>query len=53
MQVRFTCMRDVNDNMLVSVKEFPTCNYIFTVATPFLCKHPEFKPSVSDSVCVA
>jgi hypothetical protein len=40
-------MRDVTDNIIVSVKEFPTCNYVFTVATPFLCKHPEFKPPVS------
>ncbi|GFH10890.1 predicted protein [Haematococcus lacustris] len=30
--------------MIISVKEFPTCNYIYTVATPFLCKHPRFKP---------
>lgn len=45
-QVRFTCMRDVSDNVIVSVKEFPTCNYVFTVATPFLCNHPEFKPQV-------
>mmetsp|Transcript_31818 Transcript_31818/g.70690 ORF Transcript_31818/g.70690 Transcript_31818/m.70690 type:complete len:390 (-) Transcript_31818:180-1349(-) len=42
-EVRFTCMRDIRDNTIVSVKEFPTCNYVFTVATPFLCNHPEFK----------
>jgi hypothetical protein len=44
-------MRDVTDNIIVSVKEFPTCNYVFTVATPFLCKHPEFKPPVGRLCC--
>ncbi|KAL6765469.1 hypothetical protein V8C86DRAFT_2459875 [Haematococcus lacustris] len=43
-EVRFTCLQDAHDNMIISVKEFPTCNYIYTVATPFLCKHPRFKP---------
>ncbi|KAJ9504962.1 hypothetical protein QJQ45_021453 [Haematococcus lacustris] len=43
-EVRFTCLLDAHDNMIISVKEFPTCNYIYTVATPFLCKHPRFKP---------
>eukprot|EP00983_Pelagomonas_calceolata_P108796 1159496-Pelagomonas_calceolata.AAC.1 len=43
-QVRFTCMKDVKDSIIFSVNEFPTCNYVFVVATPFLCKHPEFKP---------
>uniref|UniRef100_A0A7S3VMM3 MRH domain-containing protein n=1 Tax=Dunaliella tertiolecta TaxID=3047 RepID=A0A7S3VMM3_DUNTE len=54
-EVRFTCMKDVKDSIIFSVNEFPTCNYVFVVATPFLCKHPEFKPqpeAVSSIVCV-
>ncbi|GFR42283.1 hypothetical protein Agub_g3181 [Astrephomene gubernaculifera] len=43
-EVRFTCLPGTSDNAIVSVKEFPTCNYVFVVSTPFLCKHPEFKP---------
>lgn len=43
-EVRYTCMPHAKDNMLVLVKEFPTCNYIFVVATPFLCVHPRFQP---------
>ncbi|KAF5837447.1 hypothetical protein DUNSADRAFT_4363 [Dunaliella salina] len=53
-EVRFTCMKDVKDSIIFSVNEFPTCNYVFVVATPFLCKHPEFKPqpeAVSSIVC--
>lgn len=45
-QVRFMCMRDAADNIITAVKEFPTCHYVLTVATPFLCKAPEFKPPV-------
>ncbi len=41
------CVKDVRDNVILSVREFPTCNYIFTVSTTFLCKHPQFKPPVS------
>lgn len=33
---------------MVSVKEFPTCNYVVVVSTPFLCKHPAFLPTVSE-----
>ncbi|GAX79253.1 hypothetical protein CEUSTIGMA_g6693.t1 [Chlamydomonas eustigma] len=43
-EVRFTCIPQHSDNVLVLVKEFPTCHYIFVVATPFLCTHPLFKP---------
>ncbi|KAG2498656.1 hypothetical protein HYH03_003402 [Edaphochlamys debaryana] len=43
-EVRFTCMPDTPDNTIMSIKEFPTCNYVFVVSTPFLCKHPAFKP---------
>lgn len=43
-EVRFTCMPHARDNLLVMVKEFPTCNYIYVVATPFLCTHPKFRP---------
>lgn len=45
-EVRFTCLRNAADNMIASVKEFPTCNYIITVSTPLLCKHPEFQLQV-------
>jgi hypothetical protein len=47
MQVRYTCARDTKENVVVSVKEFPTCNYVVVVSTPFLCKHPAFLPPVS------
>lgn len=40
-------MPDTPDNTIVSVKEFPTCHYVFVVSTPFLCKHPAFRPPVS------
>jgi hypothetical protein len=53
--VRYTCARDVKENVVVSVKEFPSCNYIVVVSTPFLCKHPAFAPAVSAArlrVCV-
>ena len=26
------------------MQEFPTCHYIFVVATPLLCDHPAFRP---------
>lgn len=32
---------------MVSVREFPSCNYVLVVSTPFLCKHPAFVPPVS------
>ena len=41
-------MKDVADSSIIfSVKEFPTCNYVYVVATPFMCKHPKFKPQVN------
>ncbi|KXZ45720.1 hypothetical protein GPECTOR_51g706 [Gonium pectorale] len=43
-EVRFTCMPDTSENAIVSIREFPTCNYVMTVSTPFLCNHPDFKP---------
>lgn len=46
-QVRYTCARDVKENVVLSVREFPTCNYVVVVSTPFLCKHPAFTPPVS------
>lgn len=54
-QVRFTCAADTKDNVILAVKEFPTCSYVFTVATPLLCAHPAFKPEVGHRgvhVCV-
>eukprot|EP00198_Chlamydomonas_reinhardtii_P007020 XP_001696356.1 predicted protein [Chlamydomonas reinhardtii] len=51
-EVRFTCLPDTTDNVLVSIKEFPTCNYVFVVTTPFLCKHPLFKPAADKNVAI-
>ena len=46
MQVRYTCMRGQKENVIASVREFPTCRYVIMVSTPFLCDHPAFKPEV-------
>ncbi|KAG2429356.1 hypothetical protein HXX76_011122 [Chlamydomonas incerta] len=51
-EVRFTCLPDTTDNVLVSIKEFPTCNYVFVVTTPFLCKHPLFKPVADQNIAI-
>ncbi|KAG2437534.1 hypothetical protein HYH02_011177 [Chlamydomonas schloesseri] len=51
-EVRFTCLPDTTDNVLVSIKEFPTCNYVFVVTTPFLCKHPLFKPAADNNLAI-
>lgn len=45
-QVRYTCLRDTKENLVASVREFPTCNYVALVSTPLLCKHPAFAPQV-------
>ncbi|EFJ40099.1 hypothetical protein VOLCADRAFT_108338 [Volvox carteri f. nagariensis] len=42
-EVRFTCLPDINDNAIVSVKEFPTCNYKILVNAQALCKHKDFQ----------
>jgi hypothetical protein len=34
------------DNVILSVREFPSCHYILTVSTPLLCGHPAFRPPV-------
>lgn len=44
--MRYTCLRDVRENLIVSVREFPTCNYVVLVSTPLLCQHATFKPPV-------
>ncbi|PRW57259.1 OS-9-like protein [Chlorella sorokiniana] len=41
-EVRFTCGTG-GDTLLVSVREPSSCTYIFTIATPRLCKHPAFQ----------
>jgi hypothetical protein len=43
-QVRYTCLRDSKENLIASVREFPTCNYVVLVSTPLLCQHPAFRP---------
>jgi hypothetical protein len=50
LQVRYTCTRGSKDNVVLSVREFPTCNYVVVVSTPFLCKHPFFQPPVRPGV---
>ncbi|WIA19245.1 hypothetical protein OEZ85_003883 [Tetradesmus obliquus] len=47
-EVRYTCTRGSQDNVVLSVREFPTCNYVVVVSTPFLCKHPSFEPPEED-----
>ncbi|KAF6253222.1 hypothetical protein COO60DRAFT_1703903 [Scenedesmus sp. NREL 46B-D3] len=47
-EVRYTCTRGSQDNVVLSVREFPTCNYVLVVSTPFLCKHPSFEPPEED-----
>ncbi|KAF8058885.1 zinc finger CCCH domain-containing protein 67 [Scenedesmus sp. PABB004] len=47
-EVRYTCARDARENVVLSVREFPTCNYVVLVSTPFLCKHPAFVPQPED-----
>nr|BCL66108.1 hypothetical protein [Volvox africanus] len=42
-EVRFTCLPDIHDNVVIAMKEFPTCNYVFLVNAPALCKHKEFQ----------
>jgi hypothetical protein len=49
-EVRYTCLRDTKENLIVSVREFPTCNYVVLVTTPLLCQHAAFKPPVSTAV---
>lgn len=34
------------ENVVVSVREFPSCHYVAVVATPLLCGHPAFVPPV-------
>lgn len=43
-EVRFACGTSTRENVITSVKEFPTCNYVVTVSSPLLCKHHAFKP---------
>jgi Glucosidase II beta subunit-like protein len=52
-EVRFTCGTGL-DTLLVSVREAQSCAYVFTVATPLLCDHPEFQtapPPVAAIAC--
>ena len=41
-EVRFVCGVAGSDTLLASVREPASCTYVVTVATPRLCKHPEF-----------
>jgi protein OS-9 len=42
-EVRYTCDPG-GGTVLASVVEPRSCEYVFTVKTPLLCKHPAFKP---------
>lgn len=44
----FTCLTGVQQNALLSVKEFPTCNYRAVIHATLLCKHPDFVPPPHD-----
>jgi hypothetical protein len=46
LQVRFSCRKGLSENQVLSAREFPTCNYLVLVASPFICDHPAFKPLV-------
>eukprot|EP01023_Acetabularia_acetabulum_P047745 TRINITY_DN5037_c0_g1_i1.p1 TRINITY_DN5037_c0_g1~~TRINITY_DN5037_c0_g1_i1.p1 ORF type:complete len:279 (+),score=42.93 TRINITY_DN5037_c0_g1_i1:49-837(+) len=54
-EVRFVCRPDLPDkNSIVSIKEPATCRYIFTIAIPALCSHPDFEvqsPHVHHILC--
>jgi hypothetical protein len=52
LQVRFTCRADAKDDMVMSVKEFPTCNYVVMVSALNLCNHAAFKPRVRATASV-
>lgn len=41
-EVRYTCADD-DKTALVAVEELHSCAYQITIATPFICKHPDFK----------
>lgn len=55
-EVRFTCWPQggversgsgsggLSDTVVLSVREFPTCNYVVVMSSPLLCKHPDFAP---------
>eukprot|EP00891_Asterochloris_glomerata_P005197 jgi/Astpho2/5197/Aster-04777 len=41
-EVRFMCSEDAKES-ITAIMEPSTCNYLLTVTTPRLCKHPEFR----------
>ncbi len=51
MEVHYKCIPDAQ-SFIVSVKEAATCNYILTVGTNLLCKHPFYRPREDDSLAI-
>nr|BCL66253.1 hypothetical protein [Volvox reticuliferus] len=52
-EVRFTCMPGINDNAIVSINEFPTCNYVFVINAPVLCTLKNFSPPVQQEIMLS
>ena len=56
-QVRFVCSGASagGESTITSIKEPASCSYVLTIATPRLCKHPEFRsapPPVAAIRCI-
>ncbi|GLI62889.1 hypothetical protein VaNZ11_005638 [Volvox africanus] len=52
-EVRFTCMPGINDNVIVSMNEFPTCNYVFVINAPLLCTLTDFSPPMEQEILLS
>lgn len=54
-EFRFFCNKDLSEAKLVDMEETSTCEYLATVETPHVCKHPAFKvatPDVLEIQCI-
>jgi len=43
-EIRYYCSNDKLGASIVDLKEPSSCSYIFSISTPHLCKHPDYKP---------
>ena len=53
-EVRYFCSDTAQDTVVSSIRESSTCNYMLTIKTPVLCKHPAFReppPKVKSIMC--
>eukprot|EP01117_Protostelium_nocturnum_P018220 TRINITY_DN7585_c0_g1_i1.p1 TRINITY_DN7585_c0_g1~~TRINITY_DN7585_c0_g1_i1.p1 ORF type:complete len:402 (+),score=127.89 TRINITY_DN7585_c0_g1_i1:138-1343(+) len=41
--VRYECSPDTS-TMISSIREPSTCTYVVTIASPYICKHPNYRP---------